>query len=162
MPSKMKQFRAPDASLWQSAVDEVVSKSSASSIAKSADSPVAITRPKQNDSMIAGGNAVADSVAETSAPPVVAPLSPEVAARDIGQTAKFCSTTAFKLAMAKLMRNSAEAARLQQELTAEMGPCDPKWLQVVAVYVAHQVARQPIPYRRHQELNDFVIDGQLP
>src|SRR5437764_264029 len=120
MPSKMKQFRTPDASLWQSAVDEVVSKASASSVAKSADSPVAITRPQQNDSMITGGNIVADSVAETSAPPVVPPLTPGVAARDLGQTAKFCSTTAFKLAIAKLRRHSEEAARLQQELTAQM------------------------------------------
>jgi hypothetical protein len=158
----MKQFRTPDASLWQSAVDEVVAKSTASSVARSADSPAAITRPSQSDAMVSGANIVAESVDQTNTPPAVAPLPPDVAARDVGQTAKFCSTTAFKLAKAKLLGNSADAARLQAELTAQMGPCDPKWAQVVAIYVAHKAALQAIPYRRHTQLSDFVIDGRLP
>jgi predicted phosphodiesterase len=158
----MKQFRTPDASLWQSAVDEVVAKSTASSVGKSAGGPVAITRPAQDQAMVGGANIVAESVDQTGAPPVVAPLAPDVVARDIGSTAKFCSTTAFKLAKAKLLGDSVEAKRLQAELTALMGPCDPKWAQVVAVYVAHKVAKQSIPYRRHANLSDFVIDDRLP
>ena len=159
---KMKQFRRPDLSLWQSAVDEVVSKSTASTAARSANSPIPIARPDPGNDMVANANSVADSVVHTGTPPPVAPLPADIVARGIGETAKFCSTTAFKLAAAKLMGNSAEAARLQQELTAQMGPCDPKWAQVVAVYVAKKLSQGDIPYRRHKQLGDFVIDGRLP
>ena len=161
MPARIKQFRGRQASLWQSAIDEVVSSSTASTAARAVGERSAIRRPMQTDDMVVGGNFVADSVDKTNEPPQVAPIPPDVAARGIGETAKFCSTTAFKLAAARLMGNTAEARRLTEELTAQMGPCDPRWLQVVAVYIAHKI-EGAIPYRRNTQLSDFVIDGRLP
>jgi hypothetical protein len=157
---KLQQYRTPDLSLWQSAVDEVVSRTSSAAAARSADSPIAIARPDQSDPMIAGANLVANTVDTSGVAPTV-PKTAEVA-KSVGDTVAFCATTAFKLAKAKLLGNTAEAARLSKELTVDMGPCDPKWAQVVAVYVAKKISQSNIPYRRHNQLSDFVIDKRLP
>jgi calcineurin-like phosphoesterase family protein len=160
MPRKMTQFRDPSLSLWQSAVDEVVSRSNASAIAKSANSPVAVTRPSPDQVLVSAADSIAEAVKQTgSAPDVATPQ--KTAALSFGSTAKFCATTAFKLATAKLKGDAAEAARLEKELDATMGPCDPRWAQVVAIYLAHK-ATGDIPYRSYTKLSDFVIDGRLP
>jgi predicted phosphodiesterase len=161
MARRMKQFRRPDLSLWQSAVDQVVGQSGASGPALSVDSTVPISRPSADQSMVAAANFVAETVNETGEAPQAAGTATEIAARGFVDTVKFCSTTAFKLAMAKLTGNAVEAARLERELDATMGPCDPRWAQVVAVYLAQRAKGAHIPYRRHQQLSDFVIDGRM-
>ena len=96
MKKKLQQYRTPDLSLWQSAVDEVVSRTSSAAAARSADSPLAIARPDQSDPMIAGANLVATTVNTAG----VAPTVPKTAdiAKGLGDTVAFCATTAFKLA----------------------------------------------------------------
>ena len=156
MSRSMIQFRDPDLSAWQSAVDETVAKTAAEGHALSVDGTVPLSRPNQDDPMIAAVNAVASVVDETNAVPDVA--SPALVAQGLEDTAKFCSVTAFKLAKAKLMGDSPEAARLAQELTVAMGPCDPKWLTVVATYLKSKAALTPIPYRKYQAIGDFVVN----
>jgi len=80
--------------------------------------------------------------------------------------AKFCATTAYQLAEAEIKAHftgdySAVTA-LHAQLDTPFGQCDPKWGEVLAVYVASRVAAGPIPYRRYNSLQDFVITDRLP
>src|SRR4051794_11677085 len=154
----MKQFRSPDLSLWQSAVDQVVSTSNAGNVARSANSPLAVTRPNPTQSLVTAADEVAIAAVEGQEIPEV---TAGQVARGFTDTAKFCASMAFKLAKAEISGDSAEADRLRKELTTPMGPCDPRWAEVVAIYL-HNRVKGGIPYRRHQALSDFVTDGRLP
>ena len=161
----LKQFRGKRASLWQSAVDEVVAKEHAGS------SPAAgfgqgtphVKRPDQGDASILGGNDIAEALDRDQDVPKVPPPGP---AAGIGDTVKFCSTTALKLAEARVKafftKDDTELKRLEEELGAPFGNCDPKWATVVAVYVASRLAEKPIPYRLYNDITDFVITDRLP
>jgi predicted phosphodiesterase len=155
----MVQFRQPDLSLWQSAVDEVVSKTNAHGSALDVGGHAAIKRPDPGDSMIGGASDLVTEIDLTGKVPDV--QHAPTAAEGVSDTVKFCSTLAFKLARARLTGNTAEAQRLHEELTVPLGPCDPKWLDVVEVYVAQKALGQQIPYRKFNQLSDFVIDGVL-
>ncbi len=71
MAKNMIQFRDPDLSAWQSAVDETVAKAEAKGHALSVDGATPVTRPDQDDSMIAAGNAIASIVDQTAIAPEV-------------------------------------------------------------------------------------------
>jgi 3',5'-cyclic AMP phosphodiesterase CpdA len=156
--AKMKQSRDAEVSMWQSAVDEVVSKSKAHGSALDVNSPAAVSRPNPGDPMVSGAAVLDPSVADSSASPRTGAPGP---AEGVVDTAKFCSGTAYRLAKAKLTGNTAEAARLYDELTVPMGPCDPKWVDVVGIYLANKALCREIPYRRYSRLDDFVINGVL-
>ncbi len=156
MARSMIQFRDPDLSAWQSAVDETVAKATGQAHALSVGGPAAASRPDQDDPMIAAANDLSSVIADTQIVPDVPSAS--LVAQGIEDTAKFCSTTAFKLAKAKLLGNKPEAVRLVEELTVAMGPCDPKWLTVVGTYFKNKATGTPIPYRRFQSIGDFVVN----
>ena len=165
--SSMKQFRSRDASLWQSAVDEVVAKENAGS------SPAAglgagtprLKRPLQAEPEIAVNNDIAEAIDEERPVPAVPPPSP---AAGIADTVRFCSTAAFRLAEARvkaaLTHDDRELKRLEEELRTPFANCDAKWAQVAAVYAASKLNAntRTIPYRRHAKLDDFVMDDRLP
>jgi hypothetical protein len=161
----MNQFRSVPASLWQSAVDEAVAQENAGSSPAAGFGPRAgaVKRPDPNDENIAQAGAIAEAIDKGTEPPQPPPPSPAVGFAD---TVKFCSVTAFRLAEARvkavLTGDDTELKRLERELKAPFGSCDPKWGQVIAIYVAQRIASKTIPYRRHQDLNDFVIEGRLP
>jgi len=161
----MKQVRSSELSLWQSAADEVVSKGSAGGQALDVNSPAPIRRPDQNDHVIAAANDMAESLDQGESLPDT-PQAVAAATLDVGDVVKFCSVTALKLARARvraiLTRDDSEVRKFEAELGTQFGQCDPRWAQVIAVYVASRTTQGPIPYRRHQHLSDFVIDGQLP
>lgn len=163
--ANLKQFRSRELSLWQSAADQVVSKENAGAQALDLGEAPALTRPDLGDPTILQVAGLCEAI-EQGHPPPEAP--PEIAAATlgIGDFLKFCSTTAFKLAEARvkaiLTGNDADVKKYEEELGAQFGECDPRWAQVVAVYVASRVATGGIPYRRHSALSDFVIDDQMP
>jgi 3',5'-cyclic AMP phosphodiesterase CpdA len=163
--ARMKQVRSKELSLWQSAADEVVAKESAGSQALSANSRAAIRRPDQNDNLVAAANDLAESLDQGESLPET-PQAVAAATLDVGDVAKFCSVTALKLARARvkaiLTGNDSDVRKFEAELGTQFGQCDPRWAQVIAVYVANRTTQGPIPYRRHTQLSDFVIDGQLP
>ncbi|HVX67997.1 MAG TPA: metallophosphoesterase [Bryobacteraceae bacterium] len=162
---RLTQFRSQEASLWQSAVDEVVASSggSASAAASIEGGPARIVRPRQDDRLVAVGNDLAAVLAGEAQMPAVVPPGPAVGILD---SVKFCSVTALRLARARVeaffSRDDTELKRLEEELGAPFGSCDRKWLDVVATYVRHRIAAGSIPYRRHTQPDDFVIDGRLP
>src|SRR5439155_19907962 len=95
---EIQQFRDPNLSLWQSAVDEVVAKhpgESATRALAEAGLPVETGRPDQDNDLIRQSNTVL-SVLDPSAPPTAA------AERGIGEVAQFCATAALRLAQARV------------------------------------------------------------
>jgi hypothetical protein len=155
---EIQQFRDPNLSLWQSAVDEVVAKHPAESATRSLDEaglPVETGRPDQDNELISQSNAVL-SVLDPSAPPAVA------AERGIAEVAQFCATAALRLAQARVKAiftgDQSEVDKFEQELGAKFGDCDPRWPQVVEKYVAFKVQGIAIPYRTHTAQNPFVLD----
>lgn len=166
MPS-IKQFRSRDASLWQSAVDEVVAKENAGSspAAGLGDTTAPVKRPPQGQAEIVVNNEIAEAIDGGEPVATVAPPSP---AAGFGDTVRFCSTAAFRLAEARVKaaftHDKTELNRLEEELRTPFGNCDAKWVQVAAVYAASKIDAQTrtIPYVRHTHINDFVIDDRLP
>jgi 3',5'-cyclic AMP phosphodiesterase CpdA len=165
--ASMKQFRKRDASLWQSAVDEVIAKenSASSPAAGFGGGTQAINRPPQGEPEIQHSNDIAEAVDNEEPVPSVPPPSPAAGAAD---TVKFCATAAFKLAEARVKafftKDNTELKKLEAELNAPFGNCDAKWAQVVAVYTASKInaKTRDIPYIRHKNLTDFVLDDRLP
>lgn len=163
----MIQFRGRNASLWQSAVDEVVAKQTSGSAAASFGGPLGaarIHRPAQDHPVVSQGNEIAAMIDDgIDVPDVPAPAA---IAAGLVDTAKFCSVTAFKLAEAKIKAHftgdDTEIKKLESELGTPFGECDPKWAAVLATYVQHRIGAGSIPYRRYKNLSDFVIDGRLP
>lgn len=168
MPEQdMVQFRGRDASLWQSAVDQVVAKRNSVSPAAGFGPPPGLPhlkRPDQDDPEILQGNAIAAMLNDNTEIEAVAP--PAVIAAGLVDTAKFCSVTALRLAKAQVKAHFTgdytEVTSLHAQLDTPFGQCDAKWGEVLAIYVANRIAAGKIPYRRYNNLQDFVIDGRLP
>jgi hypothetical protein len=162
---RLAQFRSRDASLWQSAVDEVIGGSGAvgSGAASLAAGPKPVLRASQSNRLVAQANALAQVLESGAALPAAQPPGP---AAGILDSVQFCAVTALKLAQARVAaffsHDDTELKRLEEELGAPFGSCDPKWVDVAATYVRHRIAAGSIPYRRHTTLDDFVIDGRLP
>ncbi len=163
----MKQFRGRDASLWQSAVDEVVAKETAgtSPAADLQTTPAPVRRPDSSRIEILHADAIAEIVDQCKDVPSVALPPP---AGGVAETVKYCSTAAFKLAEAKVRalftKDDTELKQLQESL-APFSSCDPKWAQVLEVYAQSKIdaSLRNIPYIRYTSLADFVIDdGRLP
>jgi len=165
--AEMQQFRGRNASLWQSAVDQVVAKRNAGSPAAGfgpGPGVVHLQRPEQSDPTIAFGNDIAAAI--DLGAPVEAVALPAVVAAGLVDTAKFCATTAFRLAEAEIKAHFTgdftEVTALHAQLDTPFGQCDAKWGEVLAIYVASRIAGNQIPYRRYNSLQDFVITDRLP
>lgn len=108
-------------------------------------------------------NDIAETIDQKLPVPDVPPPSP---AAGIADTVKFCSTTAFKLAEAKvkafLTHDNTELNLLHAQLDTPFSQCDPRWATVLEVYAASRIADKTIPYRRYSNINDFVITDRLP
>ncbi len=164
---ELKQFRGKKASLWQSAIDQVVAKRGAIQ-PPAGPGPVPsiahLPRPDQTDPGIQHGNVIAAAIDVQAAPLTAA--QPIAGAEAPEGTAEFCASAAFRLAEAQvhaaLTGDYSALPALHAELDTPFGQCDPKWGEVLATYAASRIAGGPIPYRRYNSLQDFVIDGRLP
>jgi predicted phosphodiesterase len=186
--SEMKQFRGRKASLWQSAVDQVISKRNPGTLV-AADGvlpgTVRLNRPDQTAPEVQSANQIAAAIDIATpaqvpvaapaapapvalAPAALAPASPAPAAVAASptDTAALCATMAFQLAEAQvhaaLTGDNSALTELHAQLDTPFGQCDPKWGEVLAVYAASRLANSTIPYRRYSSLQDFVITGRLP
>lgn len=161
----LKQFHSRELSLWQSAADQIVSLENAGAQALDVGEAPAVTRPTLSDPTILEVAALGEAI-DKGNPPPEEPQAVAAATLGIGEFARFCSTTAFKLAQARVKAiftgNNTDLKKYEEELGAQFGECDPRWSQVIAVYVASRVALGEVPYRRHTALTDFVIEGKLP
>lgn len=163
----MQQFHGRNASLWQSAVDQVVAKRSAGSPAAGfAPGPRIghLPRPSQSAPEIMTGNDIAAAIHAGAVVPALPPATGPAAG--LVSTAAFCANAAYQLAEAQihaaLTGDYSALPELHAQLDEPFGQCDPKWGEVLAVYAASRIADATIPYRRYSNLDDFVITDRLP
>jgi predicted phosphodiesterase len=164
--SKLAQFRIPDLSLFQSAVDEVVARKTATAQSEAAGAPVAIARPNSgNSNMVQMANTEAhaanDAIQSGAAPPLPQ-AAPAAAATGLDAQLSYCASLARNYAVAKIEGRSIDAARYHELLTEKMGDCDPDWLETSLKYEEFLASKGTIPYRVYKNMSDFVIDGKLP
>ena len=163
---KLAQFRDPDLSLFQSAVDEVVARKTAGTQSQDTGGPAAITRPDSSNSMVkmaaVEGHAVNAAIQSGAAPPPIPAAPVQVAAEAIGDQVRFCASLARNYAVARILGHTDEANRIHALLTATMGDCDPAWVETSLKYEQFLLAKGKIPYRVHKNMDDFAIDGKLP
>lgn len=166
MEHSLKQFRDPELSLWQSAVDQVVAERKGTSLTLGASGGIdSAARPDLSDQMIRETAAVCEAIEKGDFP--TAELTPDKVTLSVKQDVGFCAKTAFKLALAKLnalrTRDNREVKSYEEELGAQFGLCDVQgWMQCAVQYVKFVSTRGKIPYRTHDANHDFVIDGRLP
>jgi predicted phosphodiesterase len=163
---KLTQFRDPDLSLFQSAVDEVVARKTAVTQSQGAAGPATITRPDPGNNMVKvataeahAANAAIQSGATLPRPPFV-PV--RIAAEAFGDQIRYCASLARHYAVARLLGHTEDADRYHALLTVPMGDCDPGWAETALKYEEFLLAKGKIPYRVHKKMDDFTIDGKLP
>jgi hypothetical protein len=154
-----KQFRDPELSIWQSAVEEVAATKAAGGQTEDVAAAGAVSgRPDELDPMMAEATAYCRAV--DTGQSLADAAAGHVATEGLAQTAGFCSLTALKLAKAKILGNQADEQRYKDEL-AKFGDCDPGYAEAAAKYAAYFVAQQKqIPYIVWKNLGDFVIDDR--
>jgi predicted phosphodiesterase len=164
--AKLQQFRDPDLSLFQSAVDEVVARKTAGTQSQEVGGPTAITRPDAGNSMVQMAVVELESVDSAkkagAAPPGVPAAAPQTVTEGIGDTVRYCASLARNCAVAKFLGHAGDADRYYALLTEKMGDCDPDWEAVALKYAEFLASRGQIPYRPYKNLSDFVIEGKLP
>ncbi len=162
MEDSLKQFRNPELSSWQSAVDQVVAEREGTPLTLGGEKPV-LTRPDLSNQMVRDTAAVCE--ADESADFLTAVPDADTMTLGVRRTIEFCAVVAFKLAKAKakavLKGGGADVKRYEEELR-QFRQCDARWLKCVEEYVKFRVAAETIPYRTHAADDGFVIDGRLP
>ena len=159
---RMRQFRDPGLSLWQSAVDEVIAKRKGGAQSEAAGAPRVISqRPDSGDMMMREAMAYCNAADSGQPLPEATAVGP-AATEGLVHTAGFCSLVALKLAKATITGNKAEIQRYKDEM-GKFSDCDPGYAEAAATYAAYFVAQnKDIPYRVYKNIGDFVIDGKLP
>lgn len=165
---EITQFRGRNASLWQSAIDQATAKRTSSSPAAGFGGPrgasTHLQRPAQTDRAIQVCNDIAAAIDQGNEVKHVEP--PATTAAGVADTLEFCASTAYHLAEATIKAHFtgdySEVTALHAQLDTPFGACDPKWGEVIANYVQSRLQCEDIPYRRYQDLQDFVIEDRLP
>jgi predicted phosphodiesterase len=146
--AKLAQFRDPDLSLFQSALDEVLFTKAAAAHVHGAPAG----RPDLSNAMVQQIAALGGEASQAK----------PAFSKDIGGTVSYCASLARNYAVAKLEGRTNDADQYYALLTQKMGDCDPDWAETAIKYAEFLASKKPIPYRTHQALSDFVIDGKLP
>lgn len=158
----VRHFRSREASLWQSAADKVASKDNAGNVLD-VGGGASIAPADPHSPEMAAVNAIAAAVDNEAPVPQPAPVDTQ--ALGVADVAKFCASAAFRLAQAKAKQlftgDDTDVKRFQEQLGAQFGTCDPKWAETITEYLKTKSAGMKIPYRRHTNLNDFVIEGPV-
>jgi hypothetical protein len=159
---ELKTFRDRDASLWQSAVEAVLARFPAAQqpAAGVAFAPGLPLRDPSNPvlraaafsgAIIAHQNSVADPVTFAAGMPVAS-------ATDEEDPVQFGLSV---VDLARRIRDSEE--RFRAALQVKFSNADPLWVEAAVDYYRYLNAhREAVPYRAHQDLNDFVLDNRLP
>lgn len=88
------------------------------------------------------------------------------ATRGAWDTVKYCADMAAGMASefwnAHVRGNREAYEAYQAALFAPMGDCDPRFGQAVQQYVQFLLKKGKVPYRKWQQISDFVFDGKLP
>ena len=160
--AKIKQFRDPKMSLFQSAVSEVAARHSGVHTLSVAGGTASAIRPTTDDPFVAAMTGFLEA-AETGQP--MPDLPAPSATLGVVDVAKYCANVSLKLGEAlgkALLTADDDQVRQCRERLGKFGACDPRWADASEQYANYFVLQQKnIPYIRHTNLDDFVIDGKL-
>jgi hypothetical protein len=161
--STRKYLRSREASLWQSAADQVISNSNASHTLD-VGGPAAVAPAGPELPEIAAVNDIALAVERGTGLPTPT-HSVDARTEGVGSVASFCASAAFQLARARVKKiltgDGSDEEKFQEELGAQFGTCDARWSECIAEFVKNRVANNSIPYRRYAQLSDYVIEDVL-
>src|SRR5438552_3251764 len=139
----MTPVSSPRLSLWQSAVDEVVSRRQPG-------------RRTTDNRMLR--EATAHCLNLHTGSPFLARRMDSASGNTVALDIPYCSILALKLAEAKLFGDRAAAERYGQQLTNKFTKCDTGWAEVIEKYIEFVLQGGSIPYRRHTSFDDFIVE----
>ncbi|HEY6180644.1 MAG TPA: metallophosphoesterase [Terriglobales bacterium] len=174
MPDKM-QVRDPFLSIWQSAVDEVAAKRTASTnVLSVGSSPRRIKRPDMSNPMMRAATQIAlaaDKQSQQAKTPGVqnVPASPtgvNVQTLGVQEVINHCGGLASnELKSIADLFTSGDNKKITDywnALHAKMSSCDPGWTEALAKYFEYyKLSHGSIPYRNYRALDWFIYD-RLP
>jgi len=161
--SRIKQYRDPKSSLFQSAVSEVAARHAGVQTLSVAGGTPSAVRPSTDDPFVSAATEFLDA-AQPCAPPMP-DLPPPAVTLGVVDTAKYCANISVKLGealgKALLTGDQQEVQRCRDQL-GQFTQCDARWRETAEQYAYYFVLQhKTIPYIRHTSLGDFVIDGKL-
>lgn len=143
------QLHHPDFSLWQSAVEQTVAK---------ADNVAEEVRNDATHTMIQATSAVASNLKNGISPAHEAQAGQANASQGWAQ---YCSSIWWEIAKAQV----AGDRQAEQQWRAQLGQfttCDIRYAQAAEQYVAFKFQQGKTPYKVWKDLNDFIVDWQVP
>jgi hypothetical protein len=157
----LKQFRDPQLSLWQSAVDEILaSQQAGGAMGLEGGAP---QRPDTSHPLMEEVTSFCSAAELGQLVPTGVPKGP-MAAEGLLDQARYCSGLALKFAkgLVKLIvlgrKDDLDRAKSQ----FQFGDCDPAYAEAVLKYAEYVASGGRVPYRRFKNINDYVIEGKLP
>src|SRR5262245_38786374 len=141
--ARVTTFRSSVLSLWQSAINEVLTRRNAaqpgvlgeSEPHLSADTPIMMQSVAVAEAILSG-----QPVPDTT-----------LLGGEIGD----CAQLYLQLILAQATRNSRKVAKLKNEIS--FSTCDPLWADTLLEYQKFRRQRRQIPYRSYQHLDDYVL-----
>jgi hypothetical protein len=165
-PTAIKHVRDASTSLLQSAFEEVAENERRATrgpdVGGTRDGVEAM-RASVSDPL---ANAITTYFADPTALPDAVSRPRENTTRGAWDTVKYCADMARGMASelwsAKVRGDDTKYNEYKAALTVKFGDCDPRFGEAVKQYAEFLLRRGEVPYRRWQQLSDFVIEGKLP
>jgi hypothetical protein len=164
-PPTIKHTRDVSTSLLQAAFEQVAEEDRQATRGAGGDGTrgAGATRASAAEPLT---NAITAYFADPTELPDAVSRPGEGTTRGAWDTVKYCADLAARMARelwnAKVLGNDAEYNAAKAALTAKFGDCDPRFGQAVKQYAEFLLKKGKIPYRKWQNLSDFVIEGKLP
>jgi predicted phosphodiesterase len=170
----IRHVRDPRLSLLQAAFSETIAEERKERATRGEAVPSSSQRPALDDP----DNAILDEITdaclaladESALPATIKNLrvggTEDGTTRGLWDTVTFCSKSAARLALSWWDKTwgdeETELQAYKDVLTERFGGCDPKFIKALTSYAQLLMRRGKIPYRRWQDINDFVITDKLP
>jgi predicted phosphodiesterase len=165
-PPVIKHVRDASASLLQAAFEQVAEEERQKQTRGSADDGTrgpATTRASISEPLT---NAITAYFADPSELPDAVLRPREGTTRGAWNTVKYCADMAAGMARefwnAHVHGNREKYESYKEALTTKFGDCDPRFAQALKQYLEFLARRGQVPYRRWNQLSDFIIEDKLP
>lgn len=165
-PPVIKHVRDVSTSLLQAAFEQVADEELQKQTRGTAGEGTrgeSATRASVSDPL---SNAITAYFADPSEVPDAISRPRDGTTRGAWDTVKYCADMAAGMARefwnAHVRGNTEEYDAYKKALTERFGDCDPRFGQAVKQYLEFLAKRGKVPYRRWNQLSDFVIEDKLP
>jgi hypothetical protein len=149
---RIREFQNPRLSLWQSSVDEVISRNYGAAGGG--------LRPDTDNAIVEAATELALRIETGAELPSLTPLAVSGGPAD---PILHCARLAMELGDARASGRSRQVDRYREELDSANGDCDSDWEDVAEEFARKLVLRlNDVPYATHSALGDFVLEDKLP